>query len=451
MSSRSAIVTMDARHIAQAVNSGRLAATEVVEAFLGVIAKRNPSINALVAVDPQRSIRDARLIDERVLSGEILPLAGVPLIVKDNIWAEGWPITQGSRLFADFVADRDADAVRLAKSAGAVVVGIGACSEFAAKGVTRSPLHGITHHPQDSDLTPGGSSGGNAAALAAGMAPLALGTDAGGSSRRPPAHCGVVGFKPSQDTVPYGPGFAEPFWGVSVIAPMGRTVDDCALLFEVLSSQKHSIASDLRIGVNPTFGIDAAIDDDVAKVFAATLDRLQKAGVNLRSTTVEWPEGMSEEALMPLQHAGLAMLYGERWKAEPELFDPDLGTQIERGLALQGITVAQALDQSHRLRGALDNLFEHCDFIVGLTTPCTAWPHDRLGPATIGGMPASPRDHAALTPRFNHAGVPALSLPCGVTDKGLPVGLQIVGPKGSDARLLAVATQFETILVIPVA
>lgn len=451
MSSRNGILTMDARHIAQAVSSGRLTAREVVESFLGVIAERNVSLNALVATDPQRSIRDAQLIDERVETGEILPLAGVPLIVKDNIWAEGWPITQGSRLFSGFVADRDADAVRLAKAAGAVIVGIGACSEFAAKGVTRSPLHGITHHPLAADLTPGGSSGGNAAALAVDMAPLALGTDAGGSSRRPPAHCGVVGFKPGQDIVPYGPGFAEPFWGVSVIAPMGRTVDDCALLFEVLTGQKIAAPSGLRIGVNPTFGIGSAIDDDVATVFETALDRLQKAGVNLQSAAVEWPGGMSEEALMPLQHAGLAMLYGERWKAEPDLFDPDLGTQIERGLALPGIAVAQAIDQSHRLRGALDSLFEHCDFIIGLTTPCTAWPHDRLGPATIGGKPASPRDHAALTPRFNHAGVPALSLPCGLTDRGLPVGLQIVGPKGSDARLLAAAAQLETILAVPVA
>ena len=140
-----------------------------------------------------------------------MPLAGVPIIVKDNIWVEGWRITQGSRLFAEFIAPRDAIAIERLKKAGAVIVGIGATSEFACKGVTTSPLFGPTRHPLDPDLTPGGSSGGPAAAVAAGLVPLAIGTDAGGSSRRPPAHVGVVGFKPSYGAIPYGPGFAEPF------------------------------------------------------------------------------------------------------------------------------------------------------------------------------------------------------------------------------------------------
>lgn len=445
------IATMGARQIAAAARAGTISAVDSVRGHLEIILERNPMLNALVAVDAGRSLSEAALVDDRLARGEHLPLAGVPLIVKDNIWAEGWPITQGSRLFSGFVAPRDAEAVRLARAAGAIVIGIGACSEFACKGVTRTPLHGITHHPLDAALTPGGSSGGNAAALAAGMAPIALGTDAGGSSRRPPAHCGVVGFKPGQDVIPYGPGFAEPFWGVSVIAPMGRTVDDCALLFSVLGGSTQEVSRPLRLGYNPTFGIQSALDSDVEAAIENAIDTLQRAGWTIEPVDVVWPEGVSEEALIPLQHAGLAMLYGERWRREPELFDPDIGAQIERGLALPGTAVARALDQSYRLRGALDPLFESHDLLIGLTTPCTASPHDRLGPETIGGKPAAPRGHAALTPRFNHAQLPALSLPCGTGRRGLPVGMQIVGPNGSDATVLGAALDAETILSHPAA
>ncbi|WP_165224559.1 amidase [Affinirhizobium pseudoryzae] len=441
--------TWGAREIAQAVSAGRMTAVESIRRHLEIIAALNPALNALVAVDAERSLREAERVDARVAAGNVLPLAGVPLIVKDNIWAEGWPITQGSRLFSDFIAPCDAKAVALARAAGAVVVGIGACSELACKGVTNTPLHGITHHPLDRALTPGGSSGGNAAALAVGMAPVALGTDAGGSSRRPPAHCGVVGFKPGQDVVPYGPGFAEPFWGVSVIAPMGRTVDDCALLFSVLTGVQADTPRPLRLAYNPTFGIRSAIDDDVALAIETAVDTLRSAGWALDPVDVVWPEGVSEEVLMPLQHAGLAMLYGDRWTQHPEMFDPDIGAQIKRGLALTGTDVVRALDQSYRLRSALDPLFEDFDLVIGLTTPCTAWPHDRLGPETIGGVPAAPRDHAALTPRFNHAQLPALSLPCGTARNGLPVGMQIVGQRGSDATVLAAARQAETILSHP--
>ena len=168
-------------------------------------------------------------------------LAGVPVVIKDNIWVDGWRVTQGSRLFADFVAPCDAIAVERLKKAGAIVVGMGATSEFACKGVTTSLLFGPTRHPLNPELTPGGSSGGPATAVAADLVPLAIGTDAGGSSRRPPAHVGVVGFKPSYGAIPYGPGFAEPFFDISVIAPIARNVADAVLAFEVMAGPEPGI------------------------------------------------------------------------------------------------------------------------------------------------------------------------------------------------------------------
>ena len=224
------MIELDARSIAAAVNARTLDPVEVAETFIARIAERNPSLNALCAFDPATARSDAQQVRARIAAGERPGLAGVPVVVKDNIWVAGRRIAQGSRLFADHVAPQDAIAVARLRRSGAVIIGIGNCPEFACKGVTNSPLHGVARHPLDLRLTPGGSSGGNAAALAADFAPIALGTDGGGSGRRPPAHTGVVGFKPSFGAIPYGPGFPEPFWGIAVLAPMGRTVGDVATL-----------------------------------------------------------------------------------------------------------------------------------------------------------------------------------------------------------------------------
>jgi aspartyl-tRNA(Asn)/glutamyl-tRNA(Gln) amidotransferase subunit A len=183
----------DARQIASLVNAAETSATEIAREALDRIEAAS-DLNAVVTIDPVRTLREAAEVDRRARSGEAMLLAGVPVVIKDNIWVGGWRVTQGSRLFADFVAPRDAIAVERLRTAGAIVVGIGATSEFACKGVTTSPLFGPTRHPLNTDLTPGGSSGGPATAVAAGLVPLAIGTDAGGSSRRPPAHVGVVGF-----------------------------------------------------------------------------------------------------------------------------------------------------------------------------------------------------------------------------------------------------------------
>ena len=223
-----------AREIAADVAAGRTNAVETAKAALARIEAAK-ALNAVVTIDPARTLADAAAVDERLRAGGTMRLAGVPIVVKDNIWTRGWRVTQGSRLFADFIAPQDAIAVERLRDAGAVVAGIGATSEFASKGVTTSPLFGPTRHPLDPALTPGGSSGGPATAVAAGLVPLAIGTDAGGSSRRPPAHVGVAGFKPSYGAIPYGPGFAEPFFGLSVIAPIAADVADIALAFEAMA------------------------------------------------------------------------------------------------------------------------------------------------------------------------------------------------------------------------
>jgi aspartyl-tRNA(Asn)/glutamyl-tRNA(Gln) amidotransferase subunit A len=445
---------MNAREIVAAVTGGRASAVEMVRAALDRIAAAK-ALNAVVTVYPARSLQEAAAIDRRMQLGERMPLAGVPVVIKDNIWVDGWRVTQGSRLFADFVAPCDAIAVERLRKAGAVVVGIGATSEFACKGVTTSLLFGPTQHPLNPELTPGGSSGGPAAAVAADLVPLAIGTDAGGSSRRPPAHVGVVGFKPSYGAIPYGPGFAEPFFDISVIAPIARNVADAALAFEAMAGpdardpDSAAVDSDerrfpdLRIAFSPKLGLDTLVDPTIAERLKTVVEHLAKTGLRSVRRDPIWPPGATEEALMPLQHAGLARLYGDAFQKDPAQFDPDVGRQIERGLSLHGVDVITAMGASSAIRAAFAAFFCEFDLLLTPTVPCVAWPHAQLGPTMIAGTAVSPRAHAVFTPFVNHARLPAISIPCGCDANGLPFGIQIIAAKGRDRMLLRAAMQIE--------
>ncbi|NPV20235.1 amidase [Bradyrhizobium aeschynomenes] len=446
---------MRAIEIARAVTARHTTAAEMAEQALARIAASD--LNAIVTTDPERTRADAEAVDLRVASGETLALAGVPIAVKDNIWVEGWRITQGSRLFADFVAPEDAIAIARLRRAGAVIVGIGATSEFACKGVTTSPLYGPTHHPRDSRLTPGGSSGGPAAAVAAGLVPLAIGTDAGGSSRRPPAHVGVVGFKPSYGAIPYGPGFAEPFWRISVIAPITTDVADARLAFDVMAGadardpdsfdlSSAAAGAPLRLAFSPRLGLDVAVDDEVSGVLQQAVERLRASGLAIVDRDPVWPSGLAEDAVMPLQHAGLAALYGDTFRSDPAQFDPDIAKQIERGLTLSGANVGRALEASTQIARAFAAFFTEVDILLAPTVPCVAWPLTQLGPFEIGGKPAAPRAHAVFTPYANHAGVPAISIPCGNNAQGLPFGLQLIAARGHDRVLLDFTARAERVL-----
>jgi aspartyl-tRNA(Asn)/glutamyl-tRNA(Gln) amidotransferase subunit A len=446
-----------ARAIAADISAGRTTAVDTARAALARIDAAD-ALNAVVTIDPSRSLADAATVDARLRAGEMMPLAGVPIVVKDNIWVGGWRITQGSRLFADFVAPEDAIAIARLRRAGAVIVGIGATSEFASKGVTTSLVFGPTRHPRDPALTPGGSSGGPAAAVAAGLVPLAIGTDAGGSSRRPPAHVGVAGFKPSYGAIPYGPGFDEPFFGLSVIAPIASDVADIALAFAamagpdprdpesaVIADEAGDVAG-LRIAFSPRLGLDVAVDEVVADGLAAAVARLAAAGLRISSRDPLWPAGATEDALMPLQHTGLAALHGEAFRRDPTQFDPDIARQIARGLSWTGAEVGGALLASATIARAFAAFFTDIDLLLAPTVPCVAWPLTQLGPDMIGGVAASPRAHAVFTPFVNHARLPAISIPCGTDARGLPFGMQIIARRGQDRTLLRAAQQIETLL-----
>lgn len=448
-----------ARDIAVGIRRGALDPLEVTRTALADCHASQPRLNALTVIDDGKALAEAETVSVRLAAGDDLPLAGVPLVVKDNIWVGGWRITQGSRYFAEHIAPRDALAVERARKAGAVVLGIGHCPEFACKGLTRSPLHGITHHPMDPSLTPGGSSGGNSAIVAAGMVPVSIGTDGGGSSRRPPAHCGIVGFKPSHGAIPHPFGFPEPFWWVTCISPIARDVADAALLFSVLagpdtrdSESLRSLASreeqphELRIAAHPTVGLDVPVDEDVAEAFSKAMAALRSAGLRMTSTAPDWPAAQERACLSAIQFAGLAAIHGALYRADPEAMDPDVAAQVEQGFRVPATEVARGMEASQQIRRCLGAFFSEFDLMLSPTTPCVAWPHSELGPATIGGKPVDARGHAAFTPLYNHGQNPVISIPCGRGRAGLPVGLQIAGGVGEDHRVLAFAGMAERVL-----
>ena len=456
------IVTASARELASRIRARELTAVEVFDAFVARVDALNPVLNALIRFDPARGRAEARRADERGAAGEWPPLLGVPYTVKDTLWVNGEVVSQGSRLFADFIAPGDALPVRRMRAAGAVLLGVTNCSEFACKGVTTNQLYGPTLNPWDLELTPGGSSGGAASAVAAGLCPIALSTDAGGSTRRPAAHVGAVGMKPSAGMIPSPVGFEEPAFGNCVVGQITRTVGDTALTVDVLTGHDsadpgslvapqangigeslRALPRDLRVGFSPRLGLGFPVDEDVAQSVRAAVERLQANGVIIEEQDPDWPEGTSEQALMPLQFAGLAAIYGERYRKRAWEVDPDIAAQIEAGLRTTGAEVARALLFRDELYRRLDRYFRRYDFLITPTTPCTAWPVTQLGPTKIDGRAVTPRGHAVFTPIFNHTYVPACSVPCGLDHQGLPVGLQIVGPRFSDFRVLALAAMVE--------
>jgi len=450
-----------ARQTAAAVTTGDISAVEVTHEVLTRLHTVNPSLNAVIGVDDAWTMAQAREVDARRAAGEALPLAGVPITVKDNLWVEGRRITQGSRLFEDFVAPRDAWPVARLRQRGAVIVGITNCSEFACKGVSNNLVYGKTRSPWDLARTPGGSSGGAASATAAGIGALALVTDAGGSTRRPAAHCGLVGMKPTFGLIPCGPGFDEPNFGLSVIGQLARDVADAALMFEqLLGYDGHDwgaqrVAPDavapalqgspprsLRIAYSHDLGCGFAIDAPVRAAIEAAVGALRSHGCTIDSAAPQWPAGVRDYPLLKLQQAGLAALYAEALQQRPDAIDPDLRDQIALGMEHSGRDIARVLLLREHIYASLAAFFDRYDLLLCPTAPVVSWPVDLLGPPEIGGAPAGPRGHAAYTPLFNYCQVPACSVPVGLVD-GLPVGLQIVGPRYADATVLAMAAMIE--------
>ncbi len=452
------LLDQGAAAIAAAVRTGRTKARDVAEAAIARVEARNKVLTAIVDFDPAEARASADAVDARRKLGFDAPILGVPYTVKDTTWVQGRRVTNGSLLYKDFKPPRDAVAVERLKAAGGVFLGMTNTPEMAAKGHTENKVYGPSRHPMNPALTPGGSSGGAAAALAAGFTPIALGTDGGGSGRRPASHCGVVGLKTSAGAIPAPFGFGGaygPLYGVT--APMGRTVADARLAFEVMAGpdrrDPHSVTlfdvpppSNPRIAVSRRLGLNVAVDADVMTAFDAAVARLRAAGWSIEEADVAWPENTTETAFTAVNAAASTLLYSEHHAHNRDLFGDNITAMIERGRSVPGTDVVAAFRFADACARAVAQFFIEYDYLLTPTTACVSWPVEQVYPKVIENREVSPRGHAVFTPLFNLALTPGISVPCGTGRDGLPVGLQIVAPRRHDRPLLAMAQRAETAL-----
>lgn len=452
--------TLSAVEIASAVNQKRLQVAVLAEAFIHRLETVNPLLNAVVFWSAEAIRLQARQLDAR-LRCESLPLAGVPVIMKDNMWVAGWPVTQGSRLFESFIAPSDALAVARLRQHGALILGLSNCPEFACRGVTDNLVYGVTRNPWNLAFTPGGSSGGAASAVAAGLAPLALGTDAGGSIRRPAAHTGIVGFMPASGLIPDPVGFPEPAFGNNTIGVFARNAADVDLAMGILGQPVGTTRqgqggagyrggklasgsrSGIRIGYSCDLGLGGPVQPEIRVAVESALRHLVDQGCVIRRAYPRWPEATSEARIEALEQAALAALYGEAYRDDPTRFDPDVGAQIAAGLRLSGVEVAQALFFRSTLKQAFEECFTDHDVLVCATTPTVAWPIEQPWPGQIDGQAVGPRGHARFTWLVNQVFGTACSVPCGLDHQQLPIGLQLVSLPGKEHEVLSVASWLE--------
>jgi aspartyl-tRNA(Asn)/glutamyl-tRNA(Gln) amidotransferase subunit A len=403
------------------------------------------------------AVYDARAIEADIARGEDRgPLAGVPIALKDLFDTAGVRTTAGAKVFADRVPEHDAVVVEKLRDAGAVILGKLNMHEWALGVTNDNPHFGACHNPWALDRIPGGSSGGSAAALAAGMCFGTLGSDTGGSIRIPAALCGVVGLKPTYGRVS-ARGVVPLSWSLDHIGPMARRVTDVALLLAVIAGRDSADPSsadtttddylaELDDGVSGwRVGVVADewlgdVDASVREAVRAAVEALSSAGAWIEELAApELPDAARLNGLMTTADA--AAFHRERLDRSPDDFGHDVLTRLRRGAAYGAADYAEARRQQTILRRTFSSWFvEHgglFDVVVLPTTPCAA--PKRAGLDAVATAAVLTR----LTSPFNFAGLPALSVPCGVTSDGLPIGLQIVAAPWAERRVLRVGRAYE--------
>jgi aspartyl-tRNA(Asn)/glutamyl-tRNA(Gln) amidotransferase subunit A len=431
-----------------------LSPVEALDAILARIGRLNPRLNAIVALDEAGARTAARASEARWRAGTPLsPLDGVPLTVKDNITVAGLPCAWGSPLFRNYVPERDELPVARARAAGMVVLGKTNVPEFTLQGYTDNTVYGVTRNPWNTALTPGGSSGGAVAAVAAGLGPLALGTDGGGSIRRPASHAGLVGLKPSIGRVPRCDGLPAILLDLEQIGPIARTTADLVALLTLLSppdardpacramppfavpprAPRQRILFVPHLGTNP-------VDPEIATSVAIAAAQLSRLGHHVEEGEAPFTLDELNALFGPVGQAGLAWLLADRG-GEPEA--PMLREMAAAGRALAPQAVFGAVDGIAAFRRRMAVFFSAWDLILTPAAAALPWPAEQAAPPVIDGQPVGPRGHALFTNFANLAGLPGIALPCQPSEAGLPIGFQLVGPSGADGLLCAMAAEWE--------
>jgi aspartyl-tRNA(Asn)/glutamyl-tRNA(Gln) amidotransferase subunit A len=438
----------------------RLTSAALVERSLARIARIDRPLNCFVAVDQRAALAAARDSDERLSRGaQRSPLDGIPISIKDNIHVAGLTSTWGSRALANFRPMVDELPVTRLRKAGAIALGKTNVPEFTLEGYTRNDLFGVTRNPWNADLTPGGSSGGGAASVAAGLVPAALGTDGGGSIRRPACHTGLVGFKPSIGRWPRIDGFPAILTDFETLGTLTRTVDDALLLDEVLKGadarDRRSLyapappwpSAKLRVLYIYRFG-DAPVDPEVSAAIAGFARRLEKEGHVILEDRVFFDLDDAARIWHVVSRAGVAWLMRENPAYEHEA-GASARMMAAEGRKLSGSDYIDMLDRVAAFRRRCAELFVEVDLVLTPTAAALPWPAEISYPDSIDGRPAGPRDHAIFTGWVNIFGGPAISLPIGISASGLPIGAQLAAGFGADASLLACARDLSRTVALP--
>jgi aspartyl-tRNA(Asn)/glutamyl-tRNA(Gln) amidotransferase subunit A len=433
--------------IAAALRSGDLTAESLLERCLERIARLDPALNSFVAIDKEGARRAARDSDARLACGQARSaLEGIPLSIKDNLLVRGMPATWGSRALKDFVPERDELPVARLRTAGAVLLGKTNVPELTLEGYTANDLFGVTRNPWDPRLTPGGSSGGAAAGVAAGLVPAAIGTDGGGSIRRPACHTGLVGWKPSIGRIARAWGFPSILTDFEVIGTLTRTVGDARILDaamkgpdthdrrSLVNPTRHGGSGKPRILYVPRFG-DSPVDSEVLAAASAFAAHLIGLDADIVEGTCFFDLDITNRIWRTVSRTGVDYLM--RWcPMLAQLAGASVRSMAEDGRTISGADYIEAMEAVLMLRTALADLFDVYDFILTPSAAALPWPAEAPYPNMIDGRPAGPRDHAVFTSWVNIAGLPAISIPIATSAAGLPIGAQLAGKFGSDDDLL---------------
>lgn len=447
--------------MAEAVGRRERSARENIAAALQRVAAVNPGLNAFVYVDGERALAEAEALDARLATGEAAgPLAGVPIAVKDTEPVAGMPWTLGARAFAGRIAEHDSVQVARLKAAGAIVLGKTNTPELAYKGFTVNALFGATRNPWDPAKTPGGSSGGSAVAVATGMTPLATASDGGGSIRIPAAFCGCYGIKPTNGRIPIG-GEEYPHWGMhSTPGPLAWTVRDAARYLDLASGAHpddlHSLDRPAggyedavcgplprlgRLAWSGDFGY-AGVNPEVIRVARAAAQALADA---LGAELVETHPGFEDP--MPTWYAlgapGDAAFIDTLTDEQQALLEPGFVRFADTAREYLATQTAVAQQERHALNRRMTAFFGQYDLLLTPTCADTPFAAEGPPPRVIGGKEVGATGFIPFTYPFNVTGHPAASAPAGLAANGLPVGLQIVGPRYDDLRVLQASAVYE--------
>ena len=450
------ICFLPAIKLASEIRNRRLSAVEVVSAFLARITRVNPALNAYVTLCETQALNDAALADKELSEGgQPGPLHGVPFSVKDLVYTAGARTTSGSRIYENFIPKQDALAVSRLRAAGAILLGKTNTPEFGYKATTENLLFGSTRNPWNIQYTSGGSSGGAAAATAAGLSPLSVSTDGGGSIRIPASFCGVFGLKPTFGRVPTLPGSGG--WRtLSHTGPTTRTVADAALMLDVMAGpdeiDRYSLPATgptlsevamprrgLRLGYSADLGF-ALVDPEIPPIMRKALTVLEKIGHQVEMVDLDLRASKGVFDIIVL--AENASAHRAELEEKRDLMDEALAKFIERGSAISAADYIGANRRRDELAARLASFFSQHSLLL---TPTVAVPPFPIGaaPKQIAGVSIDPSGWIPFTYPFNLTGNPAANLPCGLSSKGLPVGLQVVGPRHADALVLNLCAQFE--------